>query len=357
MTSRITALRSRLAGTGCEAFLSFAPATNQWLSGFRGSTSAVIVTESDAVFLNDFRYTEQAATQVKGFSLQEVPGNIQVRAGEKLAALGAASVAFEPGYMTVAELDYVRSAYTGKLTPVPDIVSPLRMVKDKEEVDTIRAAGKLAEGVLADLVDQLKPGITERELAAKFEYEFKARGASGASFDTIALFGARSSLPHGQPGDKPLERGDIVLLDFGCKLNGYCSDLTRTFAFGTIPGAWFEEIYHLTLTAQRRALEAVGPGKACREVDAIARDLITEGGHGKYFGHGLGHGVGIEIHESPRLNPDSSAVLAPGMVVTVEPGIYLPGQGGVRIEDLVVVTEDGCENLSKTSKELRILGT
>lgn len=356
MQPRINALRGRLADSGCEAFVSFAPATNQWLSGFRGSTSAIIVTQSDAIFLNDFRYTEQAAVQVTGFTLQEVPGNIQIRAGEKLAALGAASVAFEPGYMTVAELDYVKSAYSGELKAVPDMVSPLRMVKSKEEIDTIRAAGQLAEGVLADLIEDLKPGITERELAAEFEYEFKARGASGASFDTIVLFGARGSLPHGQPGDKPLEYGDIVLLDFGCRLDGYCSDLTRTFAFGTIPAAWFEEIYHLTLTAQRRALEAVGPGKPCREVDAVARDIIAQGGHGKHFGHGLGHGVGIEIHESPRLNPESMAVLAPGMVVTVEPGIYIPGQGGVRIEDLVVVTEGGCENLSKAPKELRILG-
>lgn len=357
MKSRIDALRSRLAESGCEAFISFAPATNQWLSGFRGSTSAIIVTQGDAIFLNDFRYTEQVATQVAGFTTKEVPGNIQVRAGEQLVALGAASAAFEPGYMTVGELEFVKSAYSGVLKPVPDIVGPLRMVKSKDEIDTIRAAGQLAEGVLADLIEDLKPGITERELAARFEYEFKARGASGASFDTIALFGARSSLPHGMPGDKPLESGDIVLLDFGCRLNGYCSDLTRTFAFGRIPGAWFEDIYHLTLTAQRRALEAVGPGKPCRDVDAIARDIISEGGHGKHFGHGLGHGVGIEIHESPRLNPESSAVLAPGMVVTVEPGIYLPGQGGVRIEDLVVVTEAGCENLSKAPKELRILGT
>ena len=357
MQTRIQSVRERLAEAGCDAFVSFAPATNQWLSGFRGSTSAIIVTKDEALFLIDFRYTEQAATQVSGFTLQEVPGNIQVRAGERLAALGVGSAAFEPGYMTVAELDYVKSAYSGKLKPVPDVIGPLRMVKSKEEVETIRAAGSLAEGVLADLIQDLSPGITERELAAKFEYEFKARGASGASFDTIALFGARGSLPHGQPGDKRLERGDIVLLDFGCKFNGYCSDLTRTFAFGTIPGAWFEEIYHLTLTAQRRALEALGPGKPCREVDAVARDIITQGGHGKHFGHGLGHGVGIEIHESPRLNPESAAVLAPGMVVTVEPGIYLPGQGGVRIEDLVVITADGYENLSKAPKELRILGT
>jgi len=187
------------------------------------------------------------------------------------------------------------------------------------------------------------------------EYEFKRRGAQGASFDTIALFGQKSSLPHGRPTDKPLERGDVVLIDFGCRKNGYCSDLTRTYVYGTIPGAWFEEVYDLTLTAQKLALEAVRPGMSCRELDAVARDLITEAGHGKHFGHGLGHGVGLEIHEAPRLNPESATVLEAGMVITIEPGVYLPGKGGIRIEDLVLVTKDGGELLSGSPKELRIL--
>jgi Xaa-Pro aminopeptidase len=150
--------------------------------------------------------------------------------------------------------------------------------------------------------------------------------------------------------------GDVVLLDFGCRLHGYCSDLTRTYAYGTIPGSWFEGTYELVLTAQRIALEAARPGIPARELDATARALIEEAGHGKHFGHGLGHGVGIEVHEAPRLNRESDTILAPGMVITIEPGIYLPGQGGIRIEDLVAVTEDGCEILSSAPKELRVIG-
>ena len=356
MSKRLEALRSRLASAGCDAFLSLAPPTNQYLAGFTGTTSVVIVTATEAQFLCDFRYTEQAGVEVHGFAIEQLPGNLEIRAGERLDALGVKTVAFEPGYMTVNELTVVQSAYSGTMKPVADVVSALRAVKGREEIARIRAAGELAEGVLADLIETVRPGTTERELAALFEYEFKDRGARGASFDTIALFGARSSLPHGQPGSHALKSGDIVLLDFGCRLDGYCSDLTRTYTFGTIPGAWFEEIYDLTLTAQRRALEAIRPGMLCKDLDSIARTIISDAGHGSHFGHGLGHGVGIEIHEAPRLNAESQTVLEPGMIITIEPGIYLPGQGGVRIEDLVVVTRDGCENLSAAPKELRILG-
>ena len=183
----------------------------------------------------------------------------------------------------------------------------------------------------------------------------KKRGATGPSFDTIVLFGANSSLPHGVPGDALLKQGDIVLIDMGARLNGYCSDLTRTYVFGSIPGEWFEEIYALNLHAQRSALKAVRPGVTGREVEAVAREIMREGGLGDRFGHGLGHGVGIEVHEEPRLNTRSDSVLKAGMVVTVEPGIYLPGQGGVRIEDLVLVTESGCEVLTKLPKDLQVI--
>ncbi len=355
MENRVDALRQGLRTAGCDAFVSLAPPTNQYLAGFRGTTSGVVITADEAYFLCDFRYTEQAGQQVQGYEIREVSGRFVQRVGETLRELGVERVAFEPGYTTVELLEGLQAAYPGELVPQPDLVAALRLVKDADEVDRIRRASNLAEGVLADVIEDLKPGMTERELAARIEYEFKRRGASGPSFDTIALFGARSSLPHGEPRDKPLEQGDIVLLDFGCRMDGYCSDLTRTYAFGTIPGDWFEEIYEITLTAQRRALESVRPGMRGREVDAVARDFIAEAGYGPRFGHGLGHGVGIEIHEAPRLNKESDTVLEPGMIVTVEPGIYLPERGGVRIEDLVVVTETGCEILTAAPKELRIL--
>ena len=228
-------------------------------------------------------------------------------------------------------------------------------MKSPDEIERIRQASQLAEAVLADLLPTLTTGLTERELAASFEHQFKRRGARGPSFETIALFGPRTSLPHGEPGDTPLTPGDAVLLDFGCQLNGYCSDLTRTYAYDTIPGAWFETVYSVVLQAQQAALEAIRPGIECRQLDAVARDIITQASYGERFGHGLGHGVGIEVHEAPRLGKDSQTVLEEGMVVTIEPGIYLPGQGGVRIEDLVAVTAHGCQPLCDTPKTLKVL--
>jgi len=338
--------------------VSLSPATNQYLADFRGTTSAIIVTPDEARFLCDFRYTEQAQEQVKGgYVIEEIKGSFVKRVGERLAAMGVKPVAFEPQYMSVDQLRALESAADTEFIPDNALVSALRMVKDAGEIAQLREASALAEGVLADLKAELREGLTERELAARFEYEFKRRGASGASFDTIALFGSRSSLPHGEPGDRALTEGDVVLLDFGCRLNGYCSDLTRTYAFGTIPPSWFQAIYDLTLTAQRNALESLRAGVSCRDVDAAARDIISDAGYGSHFGHGLGHGVGIEIHEGPRLNPESDVTLEAGMVVTVEPGVYLPDQGGVRIEDLVAVTEDGCDILSSTPKELELITT
>ncbi len=360
MSERLDRVRSGLAAVGCDAFFSVSPPANQYLSGmltsFEEISSAIVVTPDQAHFLCDFRYTEQAQREVAGYEIAEIKGDILARSGELLDRLSASRVAFDPSGLTIDERSRLESTFKGALISEKALLSDLRIIKSEAEIESVRAASNLAEGVLSDLLPTLEEGLPERELAARFEFEFKKRGASGASFDTIALFGPKSSLPHGIPDDTPLKRGDVVLLDFGCRRAGYCSDLTRTFVFGTIPGAWFEEIYDLTYEAQQRALKAVKPGRTGREVDAVARDIISEGGYGEYFGHGLGHGVGVEIHEAPRLNTESDTVLQPGMVVTVEPGIYLPGKGGVRIEDLVVVTEDGCEILTKTPKQLKVLG-
>ncbi|MDX9973941.1 MAG: Xaa-Pro peptidase family protein [FCB group bacterium] len=355
MQDRLEALRESLSEAGCDAFVSLAPPTNQYLAGFRGTTSGMIVTPGKALFLCDSRYTEQAGAQVKTCEVVELKGAFAAATGAKLAELRLKKVAFEPTYVTVDTLNALKKGFDGELVPVDGLVTGLRIRKSPEEVDLIRSASQLAERVLLDVIEELEPEVSERETAARIEYEFKRRGASGASFDTIGLFGAHSSLPHGEPGDQALSAGDIVLLDMGCRREGYCSDLTRTYAFGTIPGIWFEAIYNTVLEAQQRALEAVRPGISCKEVDAVARRIIGEAGYGEYFGHGLGHGVGIEIHEAPRLNPESETVLEAGMVITIEPGIYLPGQGGVRIEDLVVVTEGGCEILTSTPKNLRII--
>jgi len=359
MRERLHSLRHGIAAACCDAYCSLSPPANAYLTGFRGSASALIVTASEAHFLCDFRYTEQARGQVQNYAVIEVAGTLETRVGEHLRALDVQVCGFDPAVTTVHQRTLIEAAFRGdaaRLKPLPGLVAGLRLRKSPDEIEQIRAASNLAEAALHDVLAALEEGMPERECAARLEYEFKKRGAQGAAFDSIALFGPRSSLPHGAPAGKTLERGDIVLIDCGCTLEGYCSDLTRTHVFGTMPGAWFEEVYALTLSAQEAALAAVRPGRSCRELDAIARNIISEAGHGEHFGHGLGHGVGIEVHEAPRLNKDADSVLDVGMVVTIEPGIYLPGRGGVRIEDLLVVTKTGCEVLTQSSKELKVLG-
>lgn len=360
MPDRINGIRNALKGNGCDAYISVFPPANQYASGmmtsFMENSSAIVVTGTEAHFMCDFRYTEQAKEEVSEFTIEEITGDLLARAGECLGKLGAKRAAYDPNGLTVAELDRLESAFDGALVSDAAVIERLRIVKTAEEIEVLRAASNLAEGVLRDLLPTIQEGIPERELAAQIEFEFKKRGASGSSFDTIALFGPKSSLPHGEPADKRLAKGDVVLLDFGCRRAGYCSDMTRTYVYGESPGDWFDEIYAVTLDAQLQALDAIQPGKLGKEIDAVARTIINDAGYGEYFGHGLGHGVGVEIHEAPRLNAHSETVLEPGMVVTVEPGIYLPGKGGVRIEDLVVVTESGCDILTSMPKELTILG-
>ena len=285
--------------------------------------------------------------------MEEVSGTLETRTGERLKALGVTKPAFDPAALTVYQAGLVQTAFGSDLELLPDLIGGLRMLKSANEITKINAAAQVAEAALAEQLLTLSEGVTEREFAAQLDHAFKRHGAQKASFEPIVLFGSRSSLPHGQPQDKPLEQGDIVLIDCGCMVDGYCSDLTRTYVFGRIPGTWFETVYAVVQQAQQAALDAVRPGLTGSEVDAVARNLIRTAGYGDCFGHGLGHGVGLEVHEAPRLNMQAATVLAPGMVITIEPGIYLPGQGGVRIEDLVVVTETGCQILTRLSKELK----
>lgn len=355
MKDRITELRARLEAENCDSFISFSSPTNRYLTGFSGTTSALVVTSNEALFLCDFRYVEQAYRQVRGCEIKEIKGCLEIRAAERLAAAGTQKTCFDPTTLTVHQLSLIKRGYHGTLEPVVGLVAGMRMRKTEAEVDRIQAAVDIAEAALAATVDSLYRGITEKAVAARLDDEFRQRGASGPSFDTIVLFGARSSLPHGAPSNRTLTPGDIVLIDCGCLFEGYCSDLTRTYAFGTIPTTWFEEIYAVTLSAQQAALAAVKAGVSARTVDAAARNMICGAGYGDRFGHGLGHGVGLEVHESPRLNVESETVLEPGMVVTIEPGIYLPGRGGVRIEDMVVVTESGCRVFTQSPKQLKVL--
>ncbi|NLN93716.1 MAG: aminopeptidase P family protein [Candidatus Hydrogenedens sp.] len=352
---RIEALRAEVKARGGDAFISLNPADNAWLTGFFGSTSLVVLSADDVRLFCDFRYTEQAKQQVRSAQVVEFSGSAEKFLAEQLNESRLMHALFDSHAMTVAQYDAIKKQYTGSLKGESLICGKLRQIKEESEIARIEAASQLAEDALSEVLETIRPGMEEVELAARIDYAFRMRGAQGSSFETIALFGEHSSLPHGKPGRRPLQSGDIVLIDCGCILDGYCSDLTRTFAFDRIPGHWFQEIYDCVQEAQALALAAVAEGVSTLEVDQKARDHIAAAGYGDFFGHGTGHGVGLEIHEQPRLSPQSEAMLAANMVVTVEPGIYLPEQGGVRIEDLLVVTPSGSRVLTALPKDLRIL--
>lgn len=353
--ARIAALRKGLREAGCDAFFSLSPPANHYLSGFRGTTSALVITLDEAYFLCDFRYTEQAREQVTGFEILEVAGAMETRTGERLRALGAARPGFDPAVLSVKQHGMLQDAFDGPLHALSGLPGILREIKDAGEIARIRAACALTEAALLKVLATVRPGVTEAAVAARLDYEFRKMGAECAAFPVIVLFGPRSSLPHGAPGKTPLESGDIMLVDCGCILDGYCADLTRTFVCGRIPGDWFQEIYQVVLQAQEAGIAALRAGTTGKEADAAARSIINDAGYGAHFGHGLGHGVGLEVHEAPRLNMQSETILQTGMAVTVEPGVYLPGQGGVRIEDLAVITDTGCEVLTRLPKELQVI--
>lgn len=349
---RLEKLRKKLAGLGVDAFLTFTPANRRYLSGFTGTSGYVVVTQDQAVFLTDSRYTEQARAQCPAFTVVDHGNTFWDSLAQQLAKLGARRLGFEKRHLTVGWLEDAQRKVPGvEWIGTEAVVEELRLVKDDGEIARIRRAQELADELFAQLVAELRPGMTELQVAHKLLMGALAAGASGMSFETIVASGWRSALPHGTASDKVIEAGDLVTIDFGCVLDGYVSDMTRTVVMGTATERQ-REIYQLVLKAQEAGIEAIRAGRSGREVDAIARAVIQEAGFGDNFGHGLGHGVGLEIHEEPRLSPLGRHVLEPGMVVTVEPGVYIPGWGGVRIEDLIVVGDDGPINLTRTPKHL-----
>ncbi len=356
MSKRLGRLREELAGRDLDAFLSFDAVTNTYLSGFSGSTSVVIVTAYRAIFVTDFRYREQARAEVNGFDIREVSDSYMRGICAALSDIGARRVGFEPERMTYKSYQDVRDRLsTVELVPVQDMVSKLRTCKDPVEQGNIRRAASIASSVMCEIPSVIRAGMSERELAAEIECRIRKNGADGPAFEAVVLFGERTSLPHGKPSDRRLVEGDIVLVDIGAKSNGYNSDLTRTWVYRKISATRAKEIYEIVRSAQRAALDFLKAGVWCAELDAVARSIIRESGYSDNFGHGLGHGVGLEVHEAPRISAQSTDKIQQDMVVTIEPGIYVPGEGGVRIEDLVLVTAAGCEVLTEVDKTFTII--
>jgi Xaa-Pro aminopeptidase len=348
--SRADRVAERLAERELDLLLITDLVNLRYVTGFTGSNGFAVVGGDVRRFVTDFRYVEQSAQQVEGFDREQGPRELVTALADGWPA-GELRLGFEDDDVTVRRHGRIREVLPERveLVPAGGLVEELRAVKEAGELERIRAAAALVDEVYGT-VDALV-GRTEREVAFSIEHEMRRRGAEDPSFPSIVASAERGALPHAVPADVEIPRGTLVTIDIGARLDGYCSDCTRTWATGELPDD-LAEIYELVRRAQAEALAAVRPGPQGREIDAVARGIIEAAGHGEHFGHGLGHGVGLETHEAPRLATTSEARLVPGNVVTVEPGVYVPGRGGVRIEDLVVVTADGHEVLSGTTKEL-----
>lgn len=328
----------------------------RYLTGFTGTNGTVVVAQDRAVLLTDFRYTVQAADQTDGYEI--VDGGSEPRKRLVAAMEGmTVGLGFDEVDMRVKSHTTLREELPDvfEMVPAAGIVEKLREVKDVHEIDAIARASTIADSIYATLAEEGLVGRNESEVAWRIEQLAHERGADGLSFPPIIAAGPHGALPHAEPRAVEIEAGQLVVLDLGVVHEGYCSDCTRTFATGPIPDEQ-RAAYELVLDAQQKALAAVLPGAECKAVDAVARETITADGMGELFGHSLGHGVGIEVHELPTLSSRSEGQLEVGNVVTVEPGVYVPGEFGVRIEDLVVVTEDGPRVLTPFSKELVTVG-
>lgn len=351
MSSRIARLRRSLAGAKVDGLLVTQPDNIRYLCGYSGSNGLLLVGPRAAWFYTDFRYAEQVKTEVTGCRTR-VLARYLIDDFPVEHAAGIRRLGVEPAHLTLANRRLLGRRLKGvRLVPLrEDVTLRLRRTKDPDEIKKIRRAQALTDRVFAGILPLVKPGAREQDLAAELTYRFMRAGGESA-FDPIVASGPNAAKPHAGASSRRLRKGDVITFDIGARVDGYASDMTRTVFLGR-PNPDLAEVYRIVFEAQRRALAAIRPGAASARVDAAARDYIRDAGYGPYFGHGLGHGVGLAVHERPGLSHIGKDVLAPGDVTTVEPGIYLPGLGGVRIEDLVHVTRTGCRNLTRSPKEL-----
>ena len=354
--TNLSRLRSKMSESGIGALLVSDIANVKWLTGFTGSSGMVLVTESAARFVTDSRYTLQAEEQVKDMPTHwfQSPVSLDEFLAKNIAEMGVAELWFEGASVTYATFDSWRDKFAGvQLRNSSDIIARLRMVKSPGEVEFIRQACGVADACFDHIKRLIQPGVREWDINLDLEF-FIRRSGYELGFEPIVVSGERSARPHGKASEKKLEVGDFVTMDFGAKVEGYCSDITRTVVVGEATDR-HREIYNQVLKAQLAALEMMRPGVKAAEVDKKAREVFDELGLAKYFGHGLGHGLGSVVHDTGRMSPSSTDVLEAGQVWTVEPGVYIPGFGGVRIEDDVVVTDGGIEILTHSPKELMVL--
>jgi Xaa-Pro aminopeptidase len=354
VSTRLEALQAKLADRELDALLVSNLVNVRWLTGFTGSNAAAVVGTAAPRFVTDFRYLTQSAEQLDPEWEREIATDLLTRVVDGLPE-GPLKLGFDDAHLTVKQhalLERLLAERDVELVAAGGVVEAMRAVKDGAEIAKIRAAARVADEAFEEVVGGGIVGRTERDVALDLEVAMRRRGAEGASFAPIVAAGEHGALPHAVPRDVPIPAGTLVVIDWGAQLEGYASDCTRTVATGELDPR-DRAIYETVLVAQEAALAAVRPGPTGRDVDAVARAIIDESGHAEHFGHGLGHGVGMEVHEGPRLSKQGKDPLAAGNIVTVEPGIYVPGAVGVRIEDLVAVTADGHEVLNRLPKTLR----
>lgn len=354
MTDHMDRARSYLAARELDGLLLLRPENRRYVTGFTGTAGLVLVTRDEAFLAVDFRYYEQAALQAPRCQVlrggTDPPGAL----AEAIRGRGLHRIGFESEFVPYAQVERLREKLApAELVPLSD-VDRLRWVKDSQEIAAVARAAEIAEAAFAHILGVLRPGLQEREVAVELEVFMRRAGAERIAFDSVVASGPRSALPHGRATDRVMERGDLVTMDFGAVYEGYASDITRTVVLKDATDRQ-REIYAIVWEAHQRAVAATRAGTLTRDVDAAGRSVIDTAGYGEAFGHALGHGIGLDVHEGPPLSPRDETRLEPGMVVTIEPGIYLPGWGGIRIEDDVVVTEDGCRVLTHAPSELVVV--
>lgn len=352
---RVENIRRKLQELRLDALLITHLPNVRYLTGFSGTSGLCIIGKREAYFVTDFRYQEQSRHEVEAYKIFIAKTTLFDAIKEQKLLRRWNRVGIEGNYLPYAEYQKLRKLFPSvRFFPHADVVENFAMVKEKEEIKFIQKAASISDRVFKTILDLIRPGVRELEISAEISYLHKKYGADGDAFETIVASGPRSALPHGVASEKKIRAGELLTLDFGCVYHGYACDMTRTVAVGK-PREKAKEIYQIVFDAQQKAIEAAKGGILAKELDAIARGYIESKGYGKYFGHSLGHGLGLQVHEPPRISSQSSYRLQEGNVITIEPGIYLPGFGGVRIEDDVVLLNGSCRVLNTSPKELMIL--
>lgn len=352
--SRIKNVTTKLTELGVDAILVTEAKNLRYLANFTGSAGVAVITTQKAFFVTDFRYKEQASQQAKGYDVVIHQQPIFAEVNDILKANNIEKIAIEADQMNVSNYLMIKDLFEAEIVETQGLIEKIREIKEPTEITYIKEACEITDQAFEHILTVIKPGITEQAVANELEAFLKGKGASAMSFETIVASGVRSAMPHGVASDKVIQDGDVVTLDFGCYYKGYSSDLTRTIAVGSIDPK-LKEIYEVVLEAHERVIRGTKAGMTGKEIDALARDYITEKGYGEYFGHSTGHGLGLDVHEMPAVSSKNETPVKENMVITNEPGIYIAGLGGVRIENDLVIKADGVESLNRSPKQLIIL--